>query len=128
MTFKMINRQQFMVFRMFPVKTEVQEIRVDENQNVTYLICGIWQTASMLYQRDIQNYYDILLRRQVDNILDFHTHFCQERPKETEYQISYKDDGKHIKHVKVAAPYLSSEPYYSCDSYDPTNSKIQTRP
>ena len=84
----------FMVFRMLSMKTEVQDIRVDENQNVTYLINGVWQTASMLFQKDIQNYFDILLRRQVDHILDFHTHYCQEKPKETEYQISYKDNGK----------------------------------
>ena len=85
---------EFLFFRMLSMKTEVQDIRVDENQNVTYLINGVWQTASMLFQKDIQNYFDILLRRQVDHILDFHTHYCQERPKETEYQISYKDNGK----------------------------------
>jgi len=93
---------------MLSIKTEVQEIRVDENQNVTYLIGGVWQTASLLHQQDIQNFYDILLRRQVNNILDFHTHYCKERPKDTEYQISYKDRGQ-INHVKVAAPYLSLE-------------------
>ena len=90
-----------MVFRMLSIKTEVQEIRVDENQNVTYLIGGVWQTASLLHQQDIQNFYDILLRRQVNNILDFHTHYCKERPKDTEYQISYKDRGKLFYIYKV---------------------------
>ena len=86
----------FMVFRMLSMKTEVQDIRVDENQNVTYLIGGVWQTASMLFQKDIQNYFDIMLRRQVDHIVDFHTHYCRDIPKETEYQISYKDNGKTV--------------------------------
>ena len=82
-----------MVFRMLSMKTEVQDIRVDENQNVTYLIGGVWQTASMLFQKDIQNYFDIMLRRQVDH---FHTHYCRDIPKETEYLISYKNSRKRV--------------------------------
>ena len=89
-----------MVFRMLSsMNTKVEEIRVDENQNVTYLIGGVWQTASMLNQRDIQNYYDILLRRQVTNILDFHTHYNRDKPQSTEYQISYKDRGKFFAYI-----------------------------
>ena len=85
-----------MVFRMLSMKTEVQDIQVDENQNVTYLIGGVWQTASMLFQKDIRNYFDIMLRRQVDHIVDFHTHYCRDISKEKEYQIRYKDNGKRV--------------------------------
>ena len=100
MTFKINFCQHFMVFRMLSsMQTKVEEIRVDENQNVMYLIGGIWQTASMLNQRDIQNYYDILLRRQVTNILDFHTHYARDKPQNTEYQISYKDRGKFFPYI-----------------------------
>jgi len=73
------------------------------------LIHGQWQSASMQYREDIQNYFNsVLVTKTTTDILDFHTHFCRERPKETQYQISYKEKGQ-IEHIKVAAPYLSVE-------------------
>jgi len=89
-------------------KTAVENIRVDENQDVTYLINGVWTSARLCHKEDIQNYYNTLLGVRMDKIQDFHTQFCHEKPEQTEYNISYKDQGQ-INHVKVGAPYLHHE-------------------